>query len=52
MRELSGALRLVKGERAKGLYQEDDVCVKYYTWEMNRAWSGKHTLHHYGAAVF
>ncbi|KAL1581903.1 hypothetical protein WHR41_09480 [Cladosporium halotolerans] len=50
VRELSGVLRLVKAERAKGLHtNEDDVCVKYYTWKMDKAWSGKHTLHLYGA---
>lgn len=50
VRELSGVLRLVKAERAKGLHtNEDDVCVKYYTWKMDRAWSGKHTLRLYGA---
>jgi hypothetical protein len=32
VRELSGVLRLVKAERAKGLYtNKDDVCMKYYT---------------------
>jgi hypothetical protein len=32
VRELSGVLRLVKAEQAKGLHtNEDDVCVKYYT---------------------
>jgi ribonuclease HI len=50
VRELSGVLRLVKAERAKGLHtSEDDVCVKYYTWKMDKAWSGKHTLSLYGA---
>jgi ribonuclease HI len=45
VRELSGVLRLVKAERAKNLYMnEDDVCVKYYTWRMDKAWSGRHTL--------
>ena len=28
---------------------EDDVCVKYYTWKMDKAWSGRHTLRLYGA---
>ena len=50
VRELSGVLRLVKAERAKGLHvNEDDVCVKYHTWKMDKAWSGKHTLPLYGA---
>lgn len=50
VRELSGALRLVREERAKNLHtNEDDVCVKYYTWKMDKAWSGKHTLRLYGA---
>jgi ribonuclease HI len=50
VRELSGVLRLVKAERAKGLHtNEDDVCVKYYTWKLDKAWSGKHTLRLYGA---
>jgi hypothetical protein len=50
VRELSGVLRLVKAERAKNLYMnEDDVCVKYYTWKMDKAWSGRHTLRLYGA---
>jgi hypothetical protein len=32
VRELSGVLRLVKAEQAKGLHtDEEDVCVKYYT---------------------
>ena len=32
LRELSGVLRLVKAERAKGLHtNEDDICVKHYT---------------------
>jgi ribonuclease HI len=48
--ELLGVLRLIKAERAKGLHiNEDDVCVKYYTWKMDKAWSGKHTLRLYGA---
>jgi hypothetical protein len=35
VRELSGVLRLVKPERAKGLHtNNDDACVKYYTWKM------------------
>ncbi|GAB7336447.1 hypothetical protein MBLNU13_g09741t1 [Cladosporium sp. NU13] len=38
VRELSEVLRLVKAERAKGLHtNEDDVCVKYYTWKMDKA---------------
>jgi hypothetical protein len=50
VRELSGVLRLVKAERAKGRHtDEDDVCVKYHTWKMDRAWSGKHKLRLYGA---
>jgi ribonuclease HI len=50
VRGLSGVLRLVKAERAKGLHtSEDDVCVKYYTWKMDKALSGKHTLRLYGA---
>lgn len=50
VRELSGVLRLVKAERAKGLHtNEDDVCVRYYRWKMDKAWSGKHTLNLYGA---
>jgi len=49
VRELSRVLRLVKTERAKNLYMnEDDVCVKYYTWKIDKAWSGKHTLRLYG----
>jgi hypothetical protein len=50
VRELSGVLRLVKAERAKGLHtNENDACVKYYTWKMDKALSGKHTLRLYGA---
>lgn len=50
VRELSGVLRLVRAERAKSLHvNEDDVCVKYYTWKMDKAWSGKHTLRLYSA---
>jgi ribonuclease HI len=50
VRELSGVLRLVKAERTKGLHTiEDDVCVKYCTCKMDKAWSGKHTLRLYGA---
>ena len=50
VRELSGVLRLVKAERARGLHtNEDDVCVKHYTWKMDKAWSGKYTLRLYGA---
>jgi hypothetical protein len=50
VRELSGVLRLVKAERAKGLHtNEEDVCVKYYMWKMDKAWSSKHTLRLYGA---
>ena len=50
VREPSGVLRLVKAVRAKSLHvNEDDICVKYYTWKMDKAWSGKHTLRLYGA---
>jgi hypothetical protein len=50
LRELSGVLHLVKAERAKGLHtNEEDVCMKYYTWQMGKAWSGKHRLYLYGA---
>jgi hypothetical protein len=50
VRELSGLLRLVKAERAKGLHMnEEDICGKYYRWKMDKAWSGKHTLRFYGA---
>lgn len=50
VRELSGVLRLVKAEQAKGLHnKEDDVCVKYYTWEMVEVWADKHTLRLHGA---
>ena len=50
VRELSGVLRWVRAERAKTLHtNEDDVCVKYYTWKMDKAWSGKHMLRLYGA---
>jgi hypothetical protein len=43
-------LRLVKAERPMALYvNEDDICVQYYTWKMDKAWSGKHTLRLYGA---
>jgi hypothetical protein len=50
IRKLSGVLHLVKAERAKNLYMnEDNVCVKYYTWMMGKAWSGRHTLRLYGA---
>jgi len=49
VRELSGVLRLVKAERPKVLYtNREDVCVKHYTWKMDKAWSGKHTLRLYG----
>jgi hypothetical protein len=41
---------LIDKERSKKLHlSEDDVQVKYYTWKMDRAWSGKHTLRLYGA---
>jgi hypothetical protein len=41
---------LVKAEWAKNLHtNDDDICVKYYTWKMDKAWSSKHTLRHYGA---
>jgi hypothetical protein len=50
VRELSGVLRLIDQERSKKLHlDEDDDRVKYYTWKMDRAWSGKHTLRLYGA---
>jgi len=50
VRELSGVLRLVKAERVKNLRNdEEDTCAKYYTWKMDKAWSGKHTLRLYGA---
>jgi ribonuclease HI len=50
VRELSGVLRLIDKERSNKLHlSEDDVQVKYYTWKMDRAWSGKHTLRLYGA---
>ena len=43
-------LRLVKAERAKGPHTtEDDVCVKYNTWKMDKAWSGQYTIRLYGA---
>jgi len=49
VRKLSGVLRLVKAERAKGLHiNEEDVWVKYHTWKMDKAWSGKHRLSLYG----
>jgi hypothetical protein len=39
VRKQSGVLRLVKAERAKGLHtNEDDACVKYYTWKNNKGW--------------
>jgi type II secretory pathway component HofQ len=38
VRELSGVLRLIKAERAKNLHtNEEDVCVKYYTWNRDKA---------------
>jgi hypothetical protein len=50
VRELWGVLLLAKAERAKGLHtNEDDICVKYHTGKMDRAWSCKHTLRLYGA---
>jgi hypothetical protein len=37
VRELSGVLRLVRVERVKTLHMnEDDPCMKYYTWKMNK----------------
>jgi hypothetical protein len=34
VRELTGALRLVRAKRTEGLHtNEEDVCVKYYTWK-------------------
>ena len=45
VRELLGVLHLVKAEWAKGLHMNDYVCVIYHTWKMDKAWSGKHTLH-------
>jgi hypothetical protein len=39
VRELSGVLRLAKAEQAKGLHtKEDDACMKYYTWKMDKGW--------------
>jgi hypothetical protein len=50
VRELSGVLRLVKAERAKGLHMnEEDICGRYYRWKMGKAWSSKHTFRFYGA---
>jgi hypothetical protein len=50
MRELSGVLRLVKAEWANNLHtKKEDVCVRYYTWKMGKAWLGKHTFRLYGA---
>ena len=50
VRELSRVLRLVKVEQAKDLHtNEDSVCVRYYTWRIDKAWSGQHTLCLYGA---
>jgi hypothetical protein len=47
VREQAVVLHLVKAERAKGLYtNEDDVCVRYHIY---KAWSGKHMVHLYGA---
>ena len=47
--KLSGVLRLVKAERSKSLHtNEDDTCVEYHTWKVDKAWSGKHTLCLYG----
>jgi hypothetical protein len=41
VRELSGVLRLVKAERAKGLHMnEEDICGKYYRWKMDKASQG------------
>jgi hypothetical protein len=53
MRELARVLRLVKAAQAKCLHtNEDDVCVKYYTWRMDKAWLGKHTHRLYRALSF
>lgn len=53
MRELLGVLRLLKAERAESLnVKEDDVCVKYYTWKMEKACSGQQALRLYGALSF
>lgn len=50
VRELSGVLRLIDRERSKKLHvSEEDFRVRYYTWKMDRAWSGRHTLRLYGA---
>ena len=50
VRELSGVLRLIDRERSKRLHvNENGVRVKYSTWKMDRAWSGRHTLQLYGA---
>jgi hypothetical protein len=50
LRELVRVLSLVKAEWARNLHTtEDDICVKYYTWKMDKAWLGKHTLRLYGA---
>lgn len=50
VRELSSVLQLIKREREKKLHlKEEDIRVRYYTWKMDRAWSGGHTLRLYGA---
>lgn len=49
VRGLSGVPRLVKAERVKDLrHNEDDTIVKYYTWKIDEARSGKHVLRLYG----
>lgn len=49
VRKLSRVLRLVRAERAKDLHtNEDDVCVKDYTYKMDKTWSGKRILRLYG----
>ena len=49
VRERSGVLRLIDEEQSRRLYlDEDDVRVKLYTWKMDRALSGRHTLRLYG----
>jgi ribonuclease HI len=38
VRELSGVLHLARTEQAKGLHiNDEDICVKYYTWKMDKA---------------
>ena len=44
-------LHLVK-RKPKNLHTNDvDVRVKYYTWKMDTAWSGKHSLRPYEALI-